>query len=96
MSTVELLKLKRHEILSIATRYGARNVRVFGSVVRGEDSPAGDIDFLVNMDDDRSLLDRVALLQDLGELLGRKVDVVSERALHWYVRDRVLAEAKPL
>jgi hypothetical protein len=96
MSTVELLKSKRDEILGIATRYGARNVRVFGSAGRGEDSPTSDIDLLVNMDSERSLLDHVALLQDLEELLGRKVDVVSERALHWYIRDRVLAEARPL
>jgi uncharacterized protein len=92
----ELLKAKRREILAIAARHGARNLRVFGSVARGEAGPESDIDILVEMDPDKSLMDHVALMQDLEDLLQRKVDVVSERALHWYIRDRVLAEATPL
>jgi predicted nucleotidyltransferase len=95
MSTEEL-KTSRDRILSIAARHGARNVRVFGSVVRGDARPDSDVDFLVEMGEDRSLLDHVGLVQDLEDLLGRKVDVVSERALHWFIRDRVLAEAVPL
>ena len=90
------LEGSREEILRIAARYGARNVRVFGSVARGEEGPDSDVDFLVEFDADRSLLDHVGLVQDLENLLGRKVQVTTEDALHWYIRDRVLDQAVPL
>ncbi len=96
MAVDGLLKAKREEILRIAAKHGARNVRVFGSAARGEAGPASDVDFLVEMEEGRSLLDHVALWQDLEELLGCKVDVVSDKALHWYIRDRVRAQAVPL
>lgn len=64
--------------------------------MHGEENPDSDIDLLVTFEPERSLLDHVALSQDLEELLGRRVDVVSDRALHWYIRDRVLREARPL
>jgi len=96
MKIEELLKSKRQEILAIAARHGARNVRVFGSVARGEAKPESDIDILVEMEPETSLMDHVTLMQDLEDLLERKVDVVSDRALHWYIRERVLAEATPL
>ena len=93
MGIDELLMVKREEILRLASKYGARNVRIFGSVARGEAGADSDLDLLVELEAGRSLLDHVALIQDLEDLLGRKVDVVTERALHWYIRDRVLAEA---
>jgi uncharacterized protein len=96
MKIDELLKEKRQDILAIAARHGAHNLRVFGSVARGEAGPDSDLDLLVEMAPDKSLMDHVALMQDLEDLLQRKVDVVSERALHWYIRDRILAEAIPL
>jgi hypothetical protein len=92
----ELLKSKRQEILAIAAKHGVHNVRIFGSVARGEARPESDIDILVEMESGTSLMDHVTLMQDLEDLLERKVDVVSDRALHWYIRDRVLAEATPL
>jgi hypothetical protein len=96
MGLDEILKEKREEILRIAMKYGARNVRIFGSVARGEGGPDSDVDMLVEMDPGHSLLDRVALIQDLQDLIGHKVDVVTEKGLHWYIRDRVQAEAVPL
>ena len=96
MSTRELLEAKRQEVLHLAAEHGASNVRVFGSVARGDDLAASDVDLLIDMAPDRSLLDHIALLQDLQDLLGCKVDLVTEAALHWYIRDRVLAEAVPL
>ena len=87
---------RRDEILRIAAEHGARNVRLFGSVVRGEEGTDSDVDVLVHLDGDRSLLDHVALIQDLGDLLGCKVDVVNDKALHWVIRDQVLEEAVPL
>lgn len=96
MTARELLKTRRAEILAMARTRGAHNVRIFGSVVRGEDDEHSDIDFLVDMEPGRSLLDMGGLLVDLREFLGRNVDVVTEKSLHWYIRDRVLEEAVPL
>ncbi len=94
----ELLRAKRDDILRIATAHGAHNVRVFGSVAQGggDAKPTSDVDFLVELEEGRSLLDHVALIQALEDLLGRKVDVVTDGAVYWYIRDRVLAEAVPL
>ncbi len=96
MGVDELLKEKREEILKIAAKHGARNVRVFGSVARGEADPESDIDLLVDMEPGRSLLDLGGLLMDLRELLGREVDVVTERGLKPRIRARVLQEAVAL
>lgn len=96
MNVDELLREKREEILRIAAHRGAYNVRVFGSAARGEAGPDSDVDFLVDLEPGRSLFDLGGLLMDLQDLLGRDVDVVTEPALHWYIRDRVLAEAEPL
>ena len=90
------LNEKRQEILQIAARRGARNIRVFGSTARGEDQPESDVDLLVDMASGRSLLDLVGLGQDLEELLARKVDVVTDASLHPALRGRIRAEARPL
>ena len=92
----ELIKDRREEILRIAARHGAHNVRVFGSVVRGEARPDSDVDFLVDMDPGRTLLDMGGLLMELREKLGREVDVVTERGLKARIRDRIVKEASPL
>ena len=96
MNPAEILQAKRGEILRIAKKHGVVNIRVFGSIARGEGGPASDVDFLVDMEPSRSLLDLGGLLMDLQDLLGFKVDVVETEGLHWYIRDRVLKEAIPL
>jgi hypothetical protein len=87
---------RRGEILRVAARHGAHNVRIFGSVVRGEAGKDSDVDFLVRLDDDRSLIDHIALIRELEDLIGCRVDVVTEDALHRVIRARVLAEGVPL
>lgn len=96
MVTLSDLRHKRDLILQTAARHGADNVRVFGSVASGRSGPASDIDLLVRLAPDRSLVDHIALAQDLEEALGCSVDVVNERALHRLLRERVLAEAVSL
>lgn len=96
MDTYELLKAKREEILAIAAKHGARNIRIFGSVVRKEAGPTSDVDFLVEMEKGRSLLDLVGLWQDLEDLLGCKVDVLTDGGLSPYLRERIYAEAVPI
>jgi uncharacterized protein len=90
------LKVRREAILAIARRYGVRDLRVFGSVVRGEADAASDIDFLVELEPGRSLFDLGGLLMDLQEHLHCKVDVVTPAMLKPRVRERVLHEAAPL
>ena len=96
MCLENLLKERREDILRLAAKHGARDVRVFGSVARGEADAQSDIDFLVEMEPGRSLLDMGGLLMDLQDLLGRKVDVVSVKGLKARIRDRVLREAVAL
>jgi len=93
MNLTDLLRLKKEEVQRIARQHGARNLRVFGSVARGEAGEGSDLDLLVEMEPGRSLLDLVAIKQDLEELLGCKVDVVTEAAVSPYLRERVLSEA---
>jgi len=93
MGIEELLKDKREDILRVAAKHGARNVRIFGSVARGEASPESDADLLVEVEPVHSAWFPAGLIADLEDLLGRKVHVVTKDALHWYVRDRVLKEA---
>jgi hypothetical protein len=96
MDVKALVQEKREAILQLAAKHGARNVRVFGSVARHEADEHSDIDFLVEMEPGRSLLDLGGLLMDLRELLGRDVDVVTERGLKPRIRERVLQEAVTL
>ena len=96
MGIDELLRAKREEILRLASKYGARNVRIFGSVALGEAKLGSDVDVLVDLEPGRSLLEHAALMLELEELLRCKVDVATERGLRARVRDRVLREAVPL
>jgi predicted nucleotidyltransferase len=94
--TFHELRSKREAILAIAGRYGARNLRVFGSVMRGEADAASDVDFLVELEPGRSLFDLGGLLMDLQEHLQCKVDVMTPAMLKPRIRERVLREAMPL
>jgi predicted nucleotidyltransferase len=91
-----LLEKNRNKILETAARYGASNVRVFGSVARGTDDEASDIDFLVNLAPDRSLFDLGGLLYELHQILGVEVDVVTEDGLRARIREDILSEAVEL
>jgi len=93
---IDEIKKRKKEILALAAKYGASDIRVFGSVARGEAGADSDVDFLVSLEQGRSLFDLGGLLMDLQSLLHRKVDVVTEKGLHWYIRDRVIREAKPI
>jgi predicted nucleotidyltransferase len=96
MTLKDILQANRQEILEIAAKHGAYNVSVFGSVARGEAGPESDVDVLVELESDRSLLDLGGFLTDLKELLECRVDVVTEKGLRPRIRDRVLQEAVPL
>ena len=90
------LGLHRDEILACASVHGATNVRLFGSLARGEGKQGSDVDLLVSFERGRSLLDLIAFKHDVEDLIDLPVDVVSDRALSPYIRDRVIAEALPL
>jgi uncharacterized protein len=89
-----ILRKKREDILRIAAQHGARNIRVFGSVARGQAADDSDLDLLVELDPNRSLLDLIRLEGALTQLLGCKVQVISQRGLKPRARDRILDEAK--
>ncbi len=93
---VEILTSSREEILRLAAAHGARNVRVFGSAAHGTATATSDVDLLVEMEAGRSQLDLIALWQDLENLLGQKVDLVTDGGLSPYLRDQIEAEARPL
>ncbi|MCK9502421.1 MAG: nucleotidyltransferase family protein [Lascolabacillus sp.] len=96
MKLANIIEKKREEIIRLSAKHGAKNIRVFGSVARGDESEDSDIDILVDLEKGRSLLDLSGLLIDLQKLLGRKVDVVTEKSLHWYIRDKILKEAREI
>ncbi|OHB55072.1 MAG: nucleotidyltransferase [Planctomycetes bacterium RBG_13_44_8b] len=96
MGITEIIGDKKTQILALAAKYGASNVRIFGSVANGTANQYSDIDFLVDLEKGRSLFDLGGLLMALQKLLNCKVDVVTENGLHWYIKERVLSEAKPI
>ncbi len=96
MEIEKRLKEKRDAVMLLAAKHGARNIRVFGSIARGDSCPESDVDLLVKMEEGRSLLDLSAMVLDLKELLGVNVDVVSEDGLYWLLRRKILKEARPL
>jgi predicted nucleotidyltransferase len=96
MSTVEILRNRKREIEAIARKHGAGNVRVFGSVARQEDSPASDIDFLIDVVGKTKSWFASGMALELQDLLGRPVDVLTERSIHPVLREKVLSEAVPL
>ena len=91
-----LIENNRAEILALAERHGVCNVRVFGSMVRGDADDTSDVDLLVSLPSDKTGLALGALLMDVQDLLQRRVEVLTERGLHPALRDRVLREAQPL
>ena len=96
MVTTDVLKSQRTDILRLASQYGATHVRVFGSLARGEAGPSSDIDFLVQMERGRSLLDLIELSQELESVLQRKVDILTDDGLSPYLKEHIQAEAIPL
>ncbi len=96
MELTELIRQKRDDILRVAAKHGAYNVRVFGSVSRGEAGADSDVDFVVEAGSERSSWFPAGLVVDLEDLLGRRVDVTTPDAIHWFIRDHILSEAKPL
>lgn len=96
MNIEQLLREKRDDIRTIAAKHGAFGIRIFGSAVRGEAGPDSDVDFLIDAGPTTSSWFPAGLILDLEEILGRRVEVVTTRALNPYIRDHVLAEAIPL
>jgi uncharacterized protein len=96
MALRDFITSQREEILALAATYDAANVRIFGSVARGDDRPDSDIDFLVDVQRQWSLFDHIGLIQDLEDLLGRKVDLIPADNIRDFCRDRILKEAIPL
>jgi hypothetical protein len=94
--TLQLDAADRARILDLAVRHGLFNVRVFGSVARGEAGPNSDIDLLVDVESNRTYLDVVAFWQAVQELLGQRVDVLTDGGLSPYLRARIGAEAVAL
>ena len=96
MKIEELLKTRREQILEVARKHGAYDLRVFGSVARGEADEQSDLDFLVEVSPIHSPWFPAGLVADLEDLLGIPVDVVTRDGLHWYIKEKVLEEARPL
>jgi len=96
MTELERIQQQKKNILAIARQHGLVRLRLFGSVVRGEETPQSDIDLLVDLEPGRSMFDLGGALIQLQELLRRKVDIVTEGGLHWYLKEKIMQEAMPL
>ena len=96
LTELQEIQQKKKEILAVARQYGIVNVRIFGSVARGDDNPQSDIDFLVDLEEGCTLFDLGGALVKLQDLLGRKVDIVTKNGLHWYLREKIMKEARSL
>ena len=96
MANLEHIQDQRDEINKISSKYGAHRIRIFGSVARETAGIDSDVDFLIDLDPKRSLLDMGGLKMELQDLLGCKVDLVTEKGLHWFLKDKILEEARPL
>lgn len=96
MTELERIQQQKKNILAIARQHGLIRLRLFGSVVRGEETPQSDIDLLVDLEPGRSMFDLGGALIQLQELLRRKVDIVTEGGLHWYLKEKIMQEAVPL
>lgn len=96
MSRLNTIRKQADRIKSLVASYGAENIRIFGSTSRQRDQKASDVDLLIDWGSPHSLFDQVELQQSLEDLLRVKVDLVTAKSLHWYVKDRILAEAIPL
>lgn len=96
MGIAEIIQDKKGQILAFAATHGASNIRVFGPVAHGTADPYCDIDFLVDLEKGRSLFDVGGLLMDLQQLFDQNVNVATENDLHWFIKDRILSEAKPI
>ena len=94
--TLESIRKKRNEIKQITSQHGAHHIRVFGSIANHTSNANSDVDFLIDLDKGRSLIDLGGLKMDLQKLLGCKVDLVTENGLHWYLKEKILQEAKPI
>lgn len=96
MNTLETLRAHKDKIEHLAKLHGARNIRVFGSVARAEDTSDSDIDFLIDMEESRSLFDLIGFKQDIEAMFDRPADVLTERGISPYLRERILDEAVTL
>jgi len=92
----DVILAKKDKILSIASKYHASEVRLFGSFLHNTETANSDIDFLVKWDANASLTDWSGLKRELEETLNRNVDIATDKSLHWYIRDKILSEAQPL
>jgi predicted nucleotidyltransferase len=96
MEIEQILKERRGDILKIASKHGAENIRIFGSTLRGDRRPESDLDLLVDVKPVHSSWFPASFMVELESFLGLKVDIVTPDSIHWYIRDRILKEARPL
>lgn len=96
IQTIVNIQAMKDEIIAVAQSHGAHNIRIFGSFVRGDQRAESDLDLLADIDPDKSLIDQAALIRELEELLGIKVDLVEPVCLHRYIKDAIMQEAIPL